>query len=96
LVHNDWFIQFPAHNSTHKQLLLCCVHPHGTRNSPWGAAGWHISFDVFERFLASEPIGRIVGPDAMNFGGWQRLNAEYAKQFGIETPTCPPQAAQKS
>ena len=29
------------------------------------------------------PIGRIVGPDAMKFGGWQRLNAEYAKQFGI-------------
>jgi hypothetical protein len=27
--------------------------------------------------------------------GWQRLNAEYAKQFGIETPNWPPQAAQK-
>jgi hypothetical protein len=22
----------------------------------------------------------------MKFGGWQRLNAEYAKQLGIETP----------
>ena len=22
----------------------------------------------------------------MKFGGWQRLNAEYAKQFGVETP----------
>jgi len=22
----------------------------------------------------------------MQFGGWQRLNAEYAKQFGVETP----------
>jgi hypothetical protein len=32
----------------------------------------------------------------MRFGGWQRLNAEYAKQFGIETPTRPPQAAQES
>jgi len=31
-------------------------------------------------------IGRIVGPEAMKFAGWQRLNAEYAKQFGIETP----------
>jgi hypothetical protein len=30
--------------------------------------------------------GRIVGPKAMKFGGWQRLIAEYAKQFGIETP----------
>ena len=29
-------------------------------------------------------IGRIVGPEAMKFGGWQRLNAEYAKQFGVE------------
>jgi len=28
--------------------------------------------------------------------GWQRLNAEYAKQFGIETPNWPSQAAQKS
>jgi uncharacterized protein YndB with AHSA1/START domain len=49
----------------------------------WGAAGWHICFDVLERFLAGEPIGRIVGPEAMKFDGWQRLTAEYAKQFGI-------------
>jgi len=27
----------------------------------------------------------------MKFGGWQRLNAEYAKQFGIETPDWPSQ-----
>ncbi len=51
----------------------------------WGAAGWHISFDVLERLLEGEPIGRIVGADAMKFEGWQRLKAEYAKQFGIET-----------
>src|SRR5438445_13475283 len=31
------------------------------------------------------PIGRIVGGEAMKFGGWQRLNAEYAQQFGVET-----------
>jgi uncharacterized protein YndB with AHSA1/START domain len=62
----------------------------------WGAAGWHICFDVLERLLAGEPIGPIVGTEAMKFGGWQRLNAEYAKQFGIETPNNPPQAAQKS
>jgi len=30
--------------------------------------------------------GRIVGPEAMMFIGWQRLNVEYAKQFGAETP----------
>jgi hypothetical protein len=62
----------------------------------WGAAGWHICFDVLERLLAGEPIGRIVGAEAMKFGGWQRLNAEYAKQFGVETPTWPPKTAQKS
>ncbi len=57
----------------------------------WGAAGWHICFDVLERLLAGEPIGRIVGAEAMKFGGWQRLNAEYAKQFGVETPGWTPQ-----
>jgi hypothetical protein len=62
----------------------------------WGAAGWHICFDVLERLLAGEPIGRIVGAEAMKFGGWQRLNVEYAKQFGIEMPNWPPQASQKS
>jgi Activator of Hsp90 ATPase homolog 1-like protein len=62
----------------------------------WGAAGWHICFDVLERLLAGEPIGRIVGGDAVKFGGWHRLNAEYAKQFGIETPNGPRQVARKS
>ncbi|HKQ68792.1 MAG TPA: SRPBCC family protein [Polyangiaceae bacterium] len=69
----------------------------GTRLTLWhnidrrfiamGAAGWHVCFDVLERFLAGGPIGRIVGADAMKFGGWQRLHAEYAKQFGVETPS---------
>ena len=55
-----------------------------------GAAGWHICFDVLERALAGQPIGRMVGPEAMKFGGWQaRLNAEYAKQFGVEAPSWP-------
>ena len=52
----------------------------------WGAAGWHICFDVLARMLAGDPIGRIVGVDAMKFEGWQRLNVEYAKQFGMEPP----------
>ena len=54
-----------------------------------GAAGWHICFDVLERLLAGRPIGRMVGPAAMKFGGWRRLNAEYAKQFGVGTPGGP-------
>jgi uncharacterized protein YndB with AHSA1/START domain len=69
----------------------------GTRLTLWhnidrkfiamGAAGWHICFDVLERLLAGHPIGRIVGADAMKFDGWQRLHAEYARQFGVETPS---------
>jgi uncharacterized protein YndB with AHSA1/START domain len=78
----------------------------GTRLTLWtsidgrfismGAAGWHVCFDVLDHLLSGTPIGRIVGGEAMKFGGWQRLNAEYAKQFGIETPNWPPQTAQKS
>ena len=71
----------------------------GTRLTLWhsidrrfismGAAGWHICFDVLDRLLGGIPIGRIVGGEAMTFGGWQRLNAEYARQFGVETPGWP-------
>src|SRR5499425_3259406 len=60
----------------------------------WGAAGWHICFDVLEQLLAGEPIGRIVGGEAMKFD-WQRLNAEYAKQFGVDAPAWPPNAAKR-
>jgi uncharacterized protein YndB with AHSA1/START domain len=64
----------------------------GTRLTLWhnidrgfiamGAAGWHICLDVLERLVAGHPLGRIVGGEAMQFG-WPRLNAEYAKQFGL-------------
>jgi uncharacterized protein YndB with AHSA1/START domain len=63
----------------------------GHRFIAMGAAGWHICFDVLDRLLGGTPIGRTVGPDAMKFGGWQRLHAEYAKQFGIEKLNWPPQ-----
>ena len=56
----------------------------GHRFISMGAAGWHICFDVLDHLLSGTPIGRIAGPEAMKFGGWQRLNAEYAKQFGID------------
>jgi len=59
----------------------------------WGAAGWHICFDVLDRLLNGTPIGRVVGSDGMKFEGWQRLNVEYAKQFGIETPNQRPNAS---
>jgi uncharacterized protein YndB with AHSA1/START domain len=77
----------------------------GTRLTLWhnidrrfiamGAAGWHICLDVLDRLLAEQPIGRMVGPATMKFGGWQRLHAEYAQQFGVETSdwSSPPRSA---
>ncbi len=77
----------------------------GTRLTLWhkidrrfismGAAGWHICFDVLDRLLSRNPIGRIAGVEAMKFEGWQRLNTEYAKQFGVETPGWPPNAPKR-
>jgi uncharacterized protein YndB with AHSA1/START domain len=60
----------------------------------WGAAGWHISFDVLDRLLGGNPIGRIAGAEAMKFAGWQRLTVEYAKLFDVETPNWSPKATQ--
>ena len=63
----------------------------GTRLTLWttiprayismGAAGWHVCFDVLDRLLGGTPIGRLAGPEVMTLEGWQRLNAEYARQF---------------
>lgn len=68
----------------------------GTRLTLWhnidrrfiamGAAGWHVCLDIMDRALDGHPVGRIVGPEAMKFGGWQKLFAEYGKQFGVEAP----------
>ena len=64
----------------------------GTRLTLWhgidrryiamGAAGWQICLDVLDRSLSGDPIGRMVGPQTMQFEGWQRLRAAYAEQFG--------------
>ena len=62
----------------------------------WGAAGWHISFDVLDRLLGGTPIGRLAGGDAMKMASWQRLVGEYAKQFDVKAPNWPPQASQKA
>ncbi len=62
----------------------------------WGAAGWHISFDVLDRLLAGAPIGRIAGSGAMSSAGWQRLVGEYAEQFGVDPPKWSLPAGQKS
>jgi hypothetical protein len=78
----------------------------GTRLTLWtaidrrfismGAAGWHIALDVLDRRLGGNPISRIAGADAMKFVGWQRLNAEYAALFGVETPAWPPNPSGKT
>jgi uncharacterized protein YndB with AHSA1/START domain len=54
-----------------------------------GAAGWHICLDVLDRFVSGEPLGRVVGGEAMKFD-WGRLHTEYAKLFGIDAPELPP------
>ena len=69
----------------------------GTRLTLWtnidrrfismGAAGWQICLDVLDHLLEGHPIGRLVGPDAMKFGGWQKLNAEYVQRFGVRNPS---------
>jgi uncharacterized protein YndB with AHSA1/START domain len=64
---------------------LTLWHSIDRRYVSWGAAGWHICFDVLEHMLAGTPIGRVAGGDAMKFSGWKRLTAEYAEQFGIDT-----------
>jgi uncharacterized protein YndB with AHSA1/START domain len=51
-----------------------------------GAAGWHVCFDVLDRLLSGQPIGRIAGPEAMQVNGWQQLLADYSKQLGVEPP----------
>jgi uncharacterized protein YndB with AHSA1/START domain len=76
----------------------------GTRLTLWanidrrfismGAAGWHICIDVLHHLLDGTPIGRIAGGDALAFEGWQRLNAEYARQFAVELPNWPSRAGQ--
>jgi uncharacterized protein YndB with AHSA1/START domain len=70
--------------SIHGGTRLTLWHNIDRRFISMGAAGWHICFDVLDRFAGGSPIGRMVGPNTAKFGGWQRLNAEYAKEFGVE------------
>jgi uncharacterized protein YndB with AHSA1/START domain len=69
------------------------LEPHGTgtRLTLWtsidrryiamGAAGWHVCFDVLDHYLGGSPIGRMVGMEVMKIAGFQRVNAEYSRQF---------------
>lgn len=64
-----------------KGTRLTLWHNIDRRFVSWGAAGWHICFDVLDHLLEGDPIGRLVGTETMKLSGWQRLTAEYAKQF---------------
>ncbi len=56
----------------------------------WGAAGWHIAFDVLDRLLGAKPIGRLAADDPARMAAWQRLVAEYGEQFGVKpSPAAP-------
>lgn len=71
----------------------------GTRLTLWhninkgfismGAAGWHICLEVLDRWLEGNPIGRTVGPKAMQVPGWQRLLGDYSRMLGVEPPSWP-------
>lgn len=63
---------------------LTLWHTIDRRYVTWGAAGWHIAFDVLERLLAGAPMGRLAGAAAMRSAGWPGLVAEYAEMFGAE------------
>ncbi|MBX3132621.1 MAG: SRPBCC domain-containing protein [Gemmatimonadaceae bacterium] len=66
----------------------------GTRLTLWtsidrqyiamGAAGWHLCLDVLAHSLAGEPMGRIVGMEALSFEPWQTLHQRYRERFGVE------------
>ncbi|HEX7881062.1 MAG TPA: SRPBCC family protein [Candidatus Eisenbacteria bacterium] len=60
---------------------LTLWHKIDNRYIAWGAAGWHIAFDVLDHLLEGDPIGRMVGGDVMQFDGWQRLTQEYTRHF---------------
>jgi uncharacterized protein YndB with AHSA1/START domain len=74
--------------------------PAGTRLTLWtniqknfismGATGWHVCFDVLDRYLAGDPIGRTVGPAAMQVPGWSELHQEYADLLGVPMPKWQP------
>ena len=46
------------------------------------AAGWHMCLVVAEHLLDGQPIGPIVGENAINFG-WQALHDGYAEKLAL-------------
>jgi uncharacterized protein YndB with AHSA1/START domain len=46
------------------------------------AAGWHLCLVVADHLLDGEPIGPILGEDALNYG-WEELRDAYAEKLAI-------------
>ncbi len=46
------------------------------------AAGWHVCIAVLDRFLEGHPVGRIVGPRAVQAGAAE-LKAQYSARLGL-------------
>jgi hypothetical protein len=47
------------------------------------AAGWHLCLVVADQLLSGDPVGPIVGEEAMQFG-WQDLHDRYAAELGTD------------
>jgi len=62
----------------------------------WGAAGWHIAFDILIQVLSGIAVARIAGADAVKSEAWHRLRDEYTKLCGIEPAKPSPSPTQKS
>ena len=59
----------------------------GRRFIAMGAAGWHICFDVLDHLLSGTPMGRIVGPEAMKFGGGSDCTRSTPSSSVLKCPT---------
>lgn len=76
--------QLEPHGASGTKLTLW--HSIDRRFIAMGATGWHVCFDVLDRLLDGDPIGRLAGPPAMQVEGWHRLHGEYAKLLGVDQP----------
>jgi uncharacterized protein YndB with AHSA1/START domain len=82
LEYNDYRWELEPHGSGTRLTMWAAI---DRRFISWGAAGWHIAFDVLDRLLSGNPLGFTEGVNAMKFEGWKRLKEEYAEQFGVES-----------
>jgi hypothetical protein len=62
-------------------VALVASQIHGT-NGPEATSSQPVAVSTVSKHVQACPCGA----DAMKFGGWQRLTAEYTTQFGIQNP----------